>query len=54
MRLPALNKDERLVIGLAGVTDDLSANRDYYLATLREEVSVYAASRKSREASSTS
>jgi DNA-binding IclR family transcriptional regulator len=51
-RLPALNHKEQLVIGIAGITDDLCANRDSYIGTLIEEVSAYAAGQKSGEASS--
>jgi DNA-binding IclR family transcriptional regulator len=41
MRLPQLNEEERLVIGLPGITDNLRENRDLYLDILKEETAHY-------------
>ena len=40
MRLPLLDNNEQLVIGLAGLTHDLRENIDRYLNVLREEVAL--------------
>jgi DNA-binding IclR family transcriptional regulator len=47
MRLPQVHNEERLVIGMPGLTDDLRENRDNYLATLSEEIALYVAALKS-------
>lgn len=52
MRLPQVNDEEPLVIGMAGITGDLRENRDTYLSVLREEIARYLAERRSNEASS--
>ena len=43
MRLPRVNDEEQLAIGMAGITGDLRENRDTYLAVLREEIARYEA-----------
>ena len=52
MRLPQLNDEEHLVIGMAGITDDLRENRDNYLAILHEEIVAYDTGRQLTELAS--
>jgi DNA-binding IclR family transcriptional regulator len=49
MRLPQVNDEERLVIGLPGITDNLRENRDLYLDILKEETGNYTEWRQSHE-----
>lgn len=47
MRLPPLENEEHLVVGIAGSTDVLRENLDSYLNSLREEVAFHIAGRGS-------
>jgi len=47
MRLPHVDEEEELVVGIAGITKDLIDNRDAYLEILREEIKRYIDARMS-------
>ncbi|GAA0317315.1 hypothetical protein GCM10009087_29620 [Sphingomonas oligophenolica] len=49
MRLPQVNNEEQLVVGVPGLSDNLRENRDTYLAVLREETARYIEWRRSHE-----
>jgi len=49
MRLPQVDTEEQLVVGVPGVTDNLRANLDIYLNVLREETARYIEWRRSHE-----
>jgi len=46
-RLPQMNDEEQLVVGVPGITKDLIDNRDFYLEVLHEEIKRYSEGRKS-------
>jgi len=50
MRLPQVESEERLVVGVPGVTENLRANLDTYLNVLREETTRYIEWRRSHHA----
>lgn len=49
MRLPQVNSEEQLVVGLPGLTDNLRSNFGTYLDVLREETARYSEWRQSHE-----
>lgn len=49
MRLPQVDNEEKLVVGVPGASDNLRQNRETYLAVLREETERYLEWRRSHE-----